>query len=71
MAGVGTYRYDTMFDYWKYIKCRKLKFLVKRAYTEMSMAGRRIGRRNRRRYERGQLTNPFMMRNWMTNSIST
>jgi len=71
VAGVGTYRYDTMFDYWKYIKCRKLKFLVKRAYTEMSMAGRRIGRRNRRRYERGQLTNPFMMRNWMTNSIST
>jgi len=70
-SGVTTLHYDSMFSYWKHLKSRKLKFLVKSAYKNLAIAQHYITRRNRRRYIEGLLTNPFMTRNWMPSSICT
>ena len=70
-SAVGTYRYDSMFDYWKNVKSSKLSYLVKEAHKELGIVQHRINGRNKKRYERGWLTNPYMMRDWMPSSIST
>jgi len=69
--GLGTMHYDSMFDYWSELQCLKLRHVVKDAFEKMNQARKSIHNENKKRFERGQLTNPFMLQDWMPNSIST
>ena len=69
--GLGTLHYDSIFDYWKELKPRKIRRTVKAAFESMKQARHLIHKENKKRFERGQLTNPFMLQDWMPNSIST
>ena len=63
--------YDSMFDYWSELQCWKLRDVVKDAFEGMKRARQLIHNENKKRFEGGQLTNPFMLQDWMPNSIST
>ncbi|XP_065059744.1 allene oxide synthase-lipoxygenase protein-like [Rhopilema esculentum] len=69
--GLGSLHYDEFFDYSEEITCERLRHLVRHAYDDMKHARDEIHERNRKRYQAGHLTNPFMLQEWMPNSIST
>ena len=70
-VGLGTLHYDSLFDYWKEIHSAKLRNVVKEAYGILQIVKVAIDGENKRRFERGQMTNPYMVPDWIPNSIST
>ena len=69
---LGSLHYDSLFDYSAELKCPELKELVKRIYAELMFDVKpTLDRRNAERFQKKQLTNPFMVPGWIPNSIST
>ena len=71
MSGLGTLHYDSLFDYWNELTSPELRTLVENTYDHMRHIQTFIHNENKKRFQKKQLTNPFMLPDWMPNSIST
>eukprot|EP00794_Sanderia_malayensis_P009939 gene9939-10959_t len=64
--------YDILFDYSNQLNNPSLKLIVKEAYIDLMYNVKPIlDKRNAWRKKQGHLTNPHMVPEWITNSIST
>ena len=70
--GVGAYHYDNLFDYGDELRDQPMKRLVAKTYRElMEKVKPLLDRRNEQRLKRGQVSYPFFVPGWVSNSIST
>ncbi|XP_065060342.1 uncharacterized protein LOC135687664 [Rhopilema esculentum] len=69
---IGAFHYDVLFDYSSELKDDSLRDLVRKTHDHlMCDVKRQLEARNAKRRRRGQLTNPYMVPGWITNSVST
>lgn len=69
---VGTYHYDTLFDYYGQLKNPAAKQVVRFYFYYLKYAvSPRLKFRNYRRLKAGHLTYPYLQHPWIPNGVQT
>lgn len=69
---VGTYHYDTLFDYYKQLSHPYASEVVRFSYHYLNfVVNRKLKARNKRRLKKGYLTYPYLEPYWLPNGIQT
>ena len=69
---VGTYHYDTLFDYYEQLTDSRASEVVKKYYNFVKHnINPDLKKRNNRRLSKGHLSYPYLEHYWLPNGIQT